>query len=93
MVTLTPEARNSPPKRLLKIWLPSSVAVAWLVISIPGEEKENQHHEEMKTETLVAFSKLNRNQIQTKLCKVPRNIRETDAIFTKSAHKVAFHLF
>lgn len=57
MVTLTPEARNSPPKRLLKIWLPSSVAVAWLVISIPGEEKENQHHEEMKTETLVAFSK------------------------------------
>lgn len=40
MVTLTPEARNRPPKRLLKIWLPSSVAVAWLVISIPGEEKE-----------------------------------------------------
>lgn len=39
IVTLTPEARNRPPKRLLKIWLPSSVAVAWLVISIPGGEK------------------------------------------------------
>lgn len=37
MVTLTPEARKRPPKRLLKIWLPSSVAVAWLVISIPEE--------------------------------------------------------
>lgn len=35
MVTLTPEARKRPPKRLLKIWLPSKVAVAWLVISIP----------------------------------------------------------
>lgn len=35
IVTLTPDARNKPPKRLLKIWLPSSVAVAWLVISIP----------------------------------------------------------
>lgn len=42
MVTLTPEARNRPPKRLLKIWLPSSVAVAWLVISIPGEEKKKK---------------------------------------------------
>lgn len=37
MVTLTPEARNRPPKRLLKIWLPSRVAVAWLVISIPED--------------------------------------------------------
>lgn len=39
MVTLTPEARKRPPKRLLKIWLPSKVAVAWLVISIPEEEE------------------------------------------------------
>lgn len=35
IVTLTPDARNKPPKRLLKIWLPSNVAVAWFVISIP----------------------------------------------------------
>lgn len=41
MVTLTPEARNRPPKRLLKIWFPSSVAVAWFVISIP-EERRNE---------------------------------------------------
>ena len=40
MVTLTPEARNRPPKRLLKIWFPSSVAVAWLVISIPDTGRE-----------------------------------------------------
>lgn len=38
IVTLTPDARNNPPKRLLKIWLPSRVAVAWLVISIPRHE-------------------------------------------------------
>ena len=36
IVTLTPDAKNKPPNRLLKIWLPSSVAVAWFVISIPA---------------------------------------------------------
>lgn len=45
MVTLTPEARKRPPKRLLKIWLPSNVAVAWLVISIPegGGTGQSRH--------------------------------------------------
>lgn len=45
MVTLTPEARKRPPKRLLKIWLPSKVAVAWLVISIPegGGTGQSRH--------------------------------------------------
>ena len=38
IVTLTPEARKSPPKRLLKIWFASRVAVAWFVISIPAEK-------------------------------------------------------
>ncbi len=38
IVTLTPDARNNPPKRLLKIWLPSNVAVAWFVISIPATD-------------------------------------------------------
>ena len=42
IVTLTPDARNNPPKRLLKIWLPSNVAVAWFVISMPVRETQSQ---------------------------------------------------
>lgn len=54
IVTLTPDARNNPPKRLLKIWLPSRVAVAWLVISIPSNNNNKTVH---ITELLVPISK------------------------------------
>lgn len=37
----TPDARHRPPKRLLKIWLSSSVAVALLVISTPAAKPSN----------------------------------------------------
>lgn len=44
IVTLTPDAKNKPPNRLLKIWLPSSVAVAWFVISIPEVKFTNSRY-------------------------------------------------
>lgn len=64
MVTLTPEARKRPPKRLLKIWLPSSVAVAWLVISIPGNEK----------------SAMSKGRVQIKRISAPINLTCCEAI-------------